>query len=54
MQNTSTTPRYMGTYVETVKKVKYHVSFTYELKDGNMVNQKEVSRVKLSTNLKTK
>jgi hypothetical protein len=42
--------RYMGTYIKKEKGKRFHISFSYEIEDGKIINEKEVNRVELKEN----
>lgn len=42
---------YLGSYIDTIDGKKFHISFTHQFDDkGNMINEKEISRVELNKN----
>jgi len=38
---------YEGSYIDIRKGMRYHIRFTYQLKDGEMVNETEVEAKEL-------
>lgn len=39
---------YRGSWINNIDGVRYHINFTYQYdKDGNIINEKEVKRIKL-------
>ena len=39
--------RYEGSYIDIRKGMRYHIRFTYQLKDGEMVNENEIEAKEL-------